>query len=835
MCQERKARHVPAACRWPRYICLFMLLLASTRGFSARASDEPSIEAAVLPASGSITLDGRLEEPIWRDAPVLKLTQQSPKPGEPTPFETEVRVVVTSDRVYLAFHCKDPDPRQIAVHTMRRDQVMRGDDTVSIVLDTYGDHRTGYFFQINAAGARADGLISDPQSASLDWDGIWDARTARTADGWSAEIVIPSRTLNFAGGVDEWGLNVERFVPRERLTLRWSSPTLDSFIYDLSRAGRLTGVGALEQGKGLEFVPYATGKTRESFPGSDRSWQGSAGGDVTWKITPQRVKVFTSNTEFAETEVDTRQINLTRFPLFFPEKRAFFLEGANQYDFGLGIGGQDSPQFIPFFSRRIGLLGGAQIPINAGVKLNGRVGKWNLALLDVQTRETSVRAEVAQELALPSVLVPSTNLLAGRVSYDFNENLRVGTSFTHGDPEGLRQNTFVGFDAIWRTSKFRRNKNFLVGAWGATTQGDVGPGSKLGWGFKIDYPNDLWDCATSGNQYGDALEPLLGFLPRARARQETEQRFQSVAVLINAGRAVPKVIGIVDFESPPQFASRTNVALRGGAPCTHQKILVPSKFGSAPNGIETHKRVLTETLWIAMRETGANAKIFIEIVRHAAREQIGAGHQNRRECEFLRHLRPNRGFTGLHVEQREVPFSHPAVQLHPRVDGNLCAAKQSDPAAEEGNELRRILASNAQSKIVLVGPFEKERSLLRKEKRKPREIDLPRIDFRLGEVRVGGEHRDELRCDFPRHVAAGRTLPRPVASWKNFPRFSRRIRDELQSFALFERSNSGQSPRAAQIVDKGIERGGRPSQGQPFPRNESFYVQSPLVDAAREV
>jgi len=214
---------------------------------------------------------------------------------------------------------------------------MTGDDTVSIVLDTYGDHRTGYFLKINAAGARADGLISDPQSASLDWDGIWDVRTARSADGWSAEVVIPSRTLNFAAGMDAWGLNVERYVPRERLTLRWSSPTLDSFIYDLSRAGRLTGVGALEQGKGLEFVPYATGKTRESFPGGHRSWQGSAGGDVTWKITPQLVTVFTANTDFAETEVDTRQINLTRFRCSFRRSGRSFSKGptSTTSDWGL--------------------------------------------------------------------------------------------------------------------------------------------------------------------------------------------------------------------------------------------------------------------------------------------------------------------------------------------------------------------------------------------------------------------------------------------------------------------------------------------------------------------
>jgi hypothetical protein len=501
-----------------KYIWRVPLLLLIA--VSARASgNEPPAAQALVRTSVSITLDGRLDEPVWQEAPVLKLVQQAPKPGEPTPYETEVRIVVARDRLYFGFICKDPDPGRIAVHTMRRDDQMLGDDKVSILLDPYGDHRTGYFLQLNSVGARADGLVSDPQSASLDWDGIWDARAARTADGWSAEVVVPSRTLSFARGLDTWGLNIERYVPRERLTLRWSSPTLDSFLYDLSRAGRLAGMGKLEQGKGLEFSPYGLGRTRQSFPGSDRSWQGAVGGEVTWKITPQLVTVFTANTDFAETEVDTRQINLTRFPLFFPEKRSFFLEGSNQYDFGLGIGGTDSPQFIPFFSRQVGLLDGQQIPIDAGVKLNGRVGRGNLALLDVQTRQTFVSPQVVTDLGLPSALVPDTNLLAGRVSYDFNENLRVGTIFTNGDPAGFRRNTLVGADAVWRTSKFRGHKNLLLGAWSATTQGDVGPGSKIGWGFKIDYPNDLWDCATSINQYGEALQPLIGFLPRQGVRR----------------------------------------------------------------------------------------------------------------------------------------------------------------------------------------------------------------------------------------------------------------------------------------------------------------------------
>jgi hypothetical protein len=478
------------------------------------ATTPPSITAKHI--SSSINLDGKLDEPEWQQAQSIELIQQAPNPGKPTPYRTEVKVLVSGDAIYFGFICHDPNPKAIAVHTQRRDGDMIGDDTVSIVADTYGDRRTGYFFQINAAGTRVDGLISGPETASLDWDGIWDARTARTSDGWSAEIVIPSRTLSFTRGLGNWGVNFERFIPRAgRTWLRWSSPTLDSFVYDLSRAGVLSGVGGLEQGKGLEISPYATGKSTEVHGARPRAWLGQVGGDVTWKMTPQLVAVGTINTDFAETEVDSRQINLTRFPLFFPEKRAFFLEGAHQYTFGLGLG----EQFIPFFSRKIGLLDGEQIPLNGGVKLNGRVGNLNVAFLDVQTRQTTVSAETVQDLGLPSSVLPSTNLLASRISYDFNEHLRVGTIVTNGDPEVLRQNTVAGFDAVWRTSKFMGDKNFLVGGWTAMTQGDLPRGGKTGWGFKVDYPNDLWDCQINMNQYGDAFQPLLGFLPRPGTRQ----------------------------------------------------------------------------------------------------------------------------------------------------------------------------------------------------------------------------------------------------------------------------------------------------------------------------
>ena len=465
-------------------------------------------QSAVTATAGSSTirLDGRLDEMSWQQAESVELLQQAPTPLGATPYKTTVRVLVTRDTLYIGFECADTEPGRIAIHTMQRDGDVTGDDFVAVALDTYGDRRTGYFMRVNAAGARVDGLIAGPEFPSLDWDGIWDARTFRTDRGWSAEIMIPSRTLSFTPGLDEWGANFERNIARDRTVMRWASPTLDSFFYDLSRGGGLRGMKNLEQGLGLEFSPYYSARMKSFFAERNRAVVGTPGGDFTYRITSQMAAVVTANTDFAETEVDTRQLNLTRFPLFFPERRSFFLEGANQYQFGLGL--DDS--FIPFFSRRMGLFEGQQIPINAGVKLNGRAGKWNVGLLDAQTRDTSLRT---------GEFVPGTNLLASRVSYDATSKFRLGTLVTHGSPDGIGENTLAGFDGVWRTSEFLSNKNLFIGAWTAFSAGGPAPGNRTGYGFKIDYPNDLWDCFVSLNKFGEALDPGLGFLPRPGVRR----------------------------------------------------------------------------------------------------------------------------------------------------------------------------------------------------------------------------------------------------------------------------------------------------------------------------
>jgi hypothetical protein len=473
--------------------------VSRTQSTGSDVGDRPVLVAAA--ATGGIRLDGSLDEPAWQQAQAVVLTQQAPRPGEPTAYRTEVRLLADAENLYFGITCDDPDPRRLAIHTLQRDADLTTDDTVTILLDTFRDGRTGYFFQINAGGSRTDGLVSGPEEQSRDWDGIWDAATRRTSSGWSAEIRIPAATLRFPEGSDSWGLNVERSVPRDLLFLRWSGATLDAKFDDLSRAGSLTGVGALRQGLGLSVGPYALAQyVNEAFSGREFV-KGQAGGDVRFSFTPQLEGVLTARPDFAETEVDARQINLTRFPLFFPEKRAFFLEGSNLFGFALGL--QDD--FIPFYSRRIGLFDGNVVPIDVGAKVLGQAGRFGIAVLDTQTAAAG-GAEAA-------------NLFAGRLTYDVDSHLRLGAIGTNGDPSGVGANWLAGGDAVWRTSRFEGDKNFFVGVWGAGSGGEPSNGRRTGYGIKVDYPNDLWDVSLRFNEFGDALEPALGFLPRRGIRQ----------------------------------------------------------------------------------------------------------------------------------------------------------------------------------------------------------------------------------------------------------------------------------------------------------------------------
>src|SRR5699024_9142986 len=216
--------------------------------------------------------------------------------------------------------------------------------------------------------------------------GVWNAKVKRNSHGWTAEIVIPTQSLQFSSSLQSWGLNVSRYVPRKQLTLRWSGITLDSDVFDLHRVGQLDGVDGFEQGLGLEIAPYAVARY-SSAPDTGRS--GDIGADIKYHFTPQLTGILTVNPDFAEAEAEQGQVNLSRFSLFFPEKRPFFLEGSNQFRFShllsIGDDGNLSTRFVPYFSRRIGLVDGHIVPIREGAKLVGHAGRFSIGALDVQT------------------------------------------------------------------------------------------------------------------------------------------------------------------------------------------------------------------------------------------------------------------------------------------------------------------------------------------------------------------------------------------------------------------------------------------------------------------
>ena len=358
---------------------------------SAAAQDRPSVTA--LRVDEPVRVDGELTDAAWSSAEWAGgFIQRQPRTGEPSSESTEFAIAYTPDTLFIAVRANDREPARIVAKEMERDRDLFQDDSILLLFDTFRDGRNAYLFVTNPNGARTDALLTDEgRDVNWAWDGVWDVAARRTGQGWVAEIAIPVSTLRFDPQSDVWGLNVQRMIRRRNEETHWAPLPLEASInsdlsqfgqnavYRVSLAGELTGLHGLRPSRQLDVKPYTVGGRIDDRVRGDSADDLDGGLDLKWGLTRSLVLDLTYNTDFAEVEVDDQQVNLTRFSLFFPEKRDFFLENAGVFDFGprprVGWG---QPLMKPFFSRRIGLEGGRTVPIDYGVRLTGRAGGWNV-------------------------------------------------------------------------------------------------------------------------------------------------------------------------------------------------------------------------------------------------------------------------------------------------------------------------------------------------------------------------------------------------------------------------------------------------------------------------
>lgn len=484
----------------------------------APADDARTVFAERLAPGEVVRIDGVHDEPTWqRAAPATDFVQREPVNGAPASERTHVRMVYDDHRLVLAIEAFDSEPSGVLGNQMQRDDEFETDDSFAWSIDTFLDGRTGYYFEINPAGAMADGLILPPGggggggggSINRSWDGIWVARVRRTAAGWAAEVEIPFRTLNFDPSLAQWGVNFQRTVRRKNEESVWTGHALNQGFTRMVNAGRVVGFRGLSQGLGLDLVPYAAG-TLASAPGRGRpdlSGGRDVGLDAFYNFTPALRLNVSINTDFAETEVDQRRVNLTRFPLFFPEKRAFFLEGSSYFDFGRMPG----RAVTPFFSREIGRGDNGQPQrIDAGAKLTGRAAGLDIGLMQVRTGGD---AGIGEDFSV------------ARVRRPFFTQSYIGALYTRRSsraPGDVDRQT-VGLDLALQTSTFRGDRNLDASAFVLHTAGAEAAGGGAGFGARVAYPNDPWTASVSALELQPGYSPAIGFVERRGFRQYNPQ------------------------------------------------------------------------------------------------------------------------------------------------------------------------------------------------------------------------------------------------------------------------------------------------------------------------
>jgi hypothetical protein len=497
---------------------LLLLIVCTTNRLSAQEPRADEIQALKLtPAqTETLRLDGVIAEAFWQQAAVIRdLRQQEPDEGAPATEDTEVRIAVDGKNIYVAVMAFDREPDRVVSRILGRDLVMEndheglrfaGDDAVAILFDTFHDSRNAFVFATNPNGAEFDAYITDEGSeVNVDWRAVWQVAATRNAQGWSAEFAIPLRTLRYpeVGQGEPWGFNVNRTIRRKNEMVLWQSWSRDNEGFQrVSRAGHLVGMEDLPRyGINVEVKPFVLGGTRQELNDDGQTpVEGHAdiGVDLKSELLPGLVLDLTLNTDFAQVEVDDEQVNLTRFSLFYPEKRDFFLENAGIFDLGFR-GGFGPPPYQLFFSRRIGIGEDGEIPILGGARLTGRVGGQTVGFMSVITAESGE--------------VPTTGHSVARIKRDIGENNFLGLMVTdRRDGDGW--NTVAAVDGSFWLRPTMNIKGFYNRSF---TSGEGGDDHT--YSVTADYSTDLVGASVQHLTVGPEAQADLGFITRTDIRQ----------------------------------------------------------------------------------------------------------------------------------------------------------------------------------------------------------------------------------------------------------------------------------------------------------------------------
>jgi len=463
-------------------------------------------------------IDGVLDDEVWKKAPLVEeFTQQEPREGAAASERTEVRVLYDGKTLHIGVHAFDVQPSAIVATEMRRDSDrLLDEDNFEVILDTFNDSRNGYMFVTTPLGAKLEQQISEEgegnnriglglvnSNINKNWDGIWEVAARITDDGWTAEIAIPLTTLRFADGAEQtWGINFMRNIRRKNEQVFWAPIPKAYSLTRVSQAGSLVGLQSLNHGLDLKLKPYVVSGVRETKTSASlqtTSFLRDVGFDMKYGVTGGMNADVTYNTDFAQVEVDEQQVNLTRFSLFFPEKRDFFLENAGQ--FKMGTGGTFTSTTVEtdlFFSRRIGLSdSGTPIPIVGGARLAGKAGRHNVGVLDIQTDSAFGR--------------PGDNFLVARYGSDVLKRSRVGALFINKETMGgdAHYNRVVGADA-----NLVLGKNLQVNSFVAKTDTPGLSGRDMAFFGRIAYRDPAWNVWLNYLDVQDNFNDEVGFVQR---------------------------------------------------------------------------------------------------------------------------------------------------------------------------------------------------------------------------------------------------------------------------------------------------------------------------------